>query len=244
MAAAHPGAGTAGSANVSVQYEGPVMMGGRSITHPLAYRYDRQGTAYMFQTFPEVTSISPSNGSLAGGTLVTITGRGFPSLDWGLGDTLSVQLYGVPCAVLSSTYSVVVCRSGAAPSSLPIAYAAPIKGLYPGMRGAEYEFYNTSSVSYANLTAALNSSITIASSPGSYKAPLMDVAEGKEFSSPNSCSRIKFFFTAPEAGTYQFLANCDDYCKLDGTWLLPVRVMLAANNDACRQLPVDSLQPL
>ena len=140
----HPGFGTAGSFNVSVQYEG-VLRGGRPLVATSAYRYDRTTRPYMYQTYPEVTSVSPSNGSVAGGTLVTIVGRGFPSLDLGLGDTLAVRLYGVPCTVLSSNHTTVTCRSGPAPASPPLSYAVALKGLYPGMRGAEYELYRNTS---------------------------------------------------------------------------------------------------
>ncbi len=92
-----------------------------------------------------MASVSPSNGSSAGGTIVAITGRGYPSLGLGLGDTLAVRLYGVPCTVLSSNHTTVVYRSGPAPSSPPAAYAAALKGQHPGMRGAEYELYRNSS---------------------------------------------------------------------------------------------------
>ena len=146
VAAVHPGFGTAGSFNVSVQYEG-TLRGGRPLVVTSAYRYDRSARPYMYQTYAEVTSVSPSNGSAAGGTLVTITGRGFPSLDLGLGDTLAVRLYGAPCTVLYSNFSTVVCRSSPAPASPPAAYAGALRGLYPGMRGAEYELYRNTSIS-------------------------------------------------------------------------------------------------
>ena len=230
MAAVHPGAGVAGSANVSVQYEGAgVLLGGSPAINQLAYRTDRRGGSYMFQTYAEISSISPSTGSRVGGTFVTITGHGFPSLDLALGDTLSVQLYGVPCAVLSSNYTTITCRSGPAPSTPPQAYATAINGLYPGMRGIAYEFYRNTSVSYGAALLQLGTNITVANSPsGSYRAIVTDVAEGREFTSPNSCSRMRMFFTAPEAGNYRFMATCDDYCRLDGTWLLPVGRQQAA----------------
>ena len=76
----------------------------------------------------------------AGGTLITITGRGFPTLSAGLGDTVDVVVAGVPCAVQTSTYHSATCITGADPlTSLP---AASIKGLFPGSRGIEYAFFN------------------------------------------------------------------------------------------------------
>ena len=181
MAAVHPGFGTAGSFNVSMQYDG-VLKGSRPFITNSVYRFDRIGRPYMYQTFAEVLSLSPTSGSLAGGTIVTITGRGFPTLDLGLGDTLAVQLYGVACAVLSSSYSTITCRSGPAPASAPpAALAGGLGGLYPGMRGAEYEFYKSTVLS--PLTAAtlwqLNNTITVANKPGSYKGTIMDAMESR-----------------------------------------------------------------
>ena len=183
VAAVHPGFGTAGSFNVSVQYKGP-MKGGRPLVAGSAYRSDRNGRPYMYQTFAEVLSVSPASGSLAGGTVVTITGRGFPTLDLGLGDTLAVMLSGVPCAVLSSSYGTITCRSGPAPAPPAYAAAAPaggLGGLYPGMRGAEYEFYKNTTLSPYGSSGfwQLNSTITVANKPGSYKAAIMDAMESR-----------------------------------------------------------------
>ena len=178
VAAVHPGFGTAGSFNVSVAYDG-AMKGSRSGTFPQTYRYDRTGRPYMYQTYAEVYSISPTSGSLAGGTVVTITGRGFPSLDLNLGDTLSVRLNGVQCTVTSSNYSTITCRSGPAPASPPIAYASPLGGQYPGMRGAEYEVYRNVTYSAASQAWNLNSTVTVASNSLNYKDVIMDVLESR-----------------------------------------------------------------
>jgi IPT/TIG domain len=43
------------------------------------YQGDANGLPYMFQIYPEITSITPSVGSVAGGTVVKLTGTGFPS---------------------------------------------------------------------------------------------------------------------------------------------------------------------
>ena len=180
VAAVHPRFGTAGSFNVTVQFEGE-LRGGRAQILPQAYKYDRTGRPFVYQTYAEVASVRPSSGPLAGGTTVTITGRGFPILGLGLGDTVVVKLYGVPCSVLSSNYSTVVCRSGPAPVAQPPAYAAALRGQYPGMRGAEYEFYsNVTGLGISGLWN-LNATITTESAaPGSYKTALMDVVEAQE----------------------------------------------------------------
>jgi hypothetical protein len=240
VASVHPGLGTAGSFNVSLQYEAG-FRGARPLVHNMAYMYDRAGKPYMYQTYPVVLGVSPSNGSTAGGTLVTISGRGFPSLDLGLGDTLAVRLYGVPCAVQSSNYTTIVCRSGPAPSSAPPAFAAALRGQFPGMRGAEHEYYTGAGVPSL---WQLNSTILVsAARPGSYKTVLMDAAEARDLhiSPAFACVRTKFMFVAPEAGNYTFMMTVDDYAQLNGTWLqvrrAPGRRSFQADAVCARVLP-------
>jgi hypothetical protein len=58
-------------------------------------------------------------------------GMGFPDLDLGLPDTVSVDIAGVHCAVQSSNFTHLKCITGKAlePSQRP----QPIDGLYPGV---------------------------------------------------------------------------------------------------------------
>ena len=209
------GLGTAGVFNVTHR---PELMGrsGKATPSNLAWLYTADGTPYLYSVYPEVASISPATGSAAGGTRVTLRGRGFPDLrrqlqggaggsgGGGRRDRVSVWLGGAPCEVVDSTYSrwvklrgfgglgqgQVTCNQGimvltvsmtpdrvaadmhshgpwlvhdgddnanrpvlasVAPRSLtcvtapqpaapPLnASASPIAGLYPGMRGVEYE---------------------------------------------------------------------------------------------------------
>ncbi|CAH1803034.1 unnamed protein product, partial [Owenia fusiformis] len=58
-----------------------------------------------FALLPEVTSVSPSSGSTAGGTVVTISGSGFSAA---FEDT-SVSINGIDCAVEDVTYTTVTC---------------------------------------------------------------------------------------------------------------------------------------
>lgn len=83
----------------------------------------------MFQLYAEVSNVSPATGSIAGGTTLTITGRGFPTMSMKI-DNVTVSVAGVPCTVLTSTYTTITCVTGPLPGN----YQAPqpIKGLYPG----------------------------------------------------------------------------------------------------------------
>ena len=55
---------------------------------------------------PTITSISPDNGPIAGGTNVTITGTGFEN-------GATVKIGGVTCAIVSVTATQIVCTTGA-----------------------------------------------------------------------------------------------------------------------------------
>jgi hypothetical protein len=59
------------------------------------------------------TGISPSSGSLLGGTLVTVSGSGFSYLP----SHLDVQIGGAPCRIVSSTFSIIQCITSASTTS-------------------------------------------------------------------------------------------------------------------------------
>ena len=67
------------------------------------------GDTTAFVLKPSVVAVSPSSGSQAGGTLVTITGDGFSNA---ISDNV-VQIGSTECDVVSSSFDVVVCRTRA-----------------------------------------------------------------------------------------------------------------------------------
>lgn len=100
--------------------------------------------------YPEIQSVEPASGTLAGGTLLNITGRGFPDADWvDMGQpgatarqgaaTVYISVAGVACRVVSSSYSQLQCVTGAAPGSV-MPTQSPIRGMYPGHRGILYDW--------------------------------------------------------------------------------------------------------
>ena len=111
-----PGAGTAGFFNVTARFEAS-SRGALPLINGNAWLYTADGTPYLYSVYPEVVSISPATGSAAGGTRVTLRGRGFPDLrrqlqggsggsgGWGQRERVSVWLGGAPCEVVDSTYS-------------------------------------------------------------------------------------------------------------------------------------------
>ncbi|PNH00049.1 Fibrocystin-L, partial [Tetrabaena socialis] len=210
-----------------VSYEGN-LYGGQAIMNRAAFRMAADGTPYMFQQHAEITGVWPPLGSAAGGTLLTISGRGFPTLDLGLGDTVNVTVQGAPCRVLASNFTTLLCET----SPLPYGYVrpTPLNGTYPGMRGIEYEFYNASLYFGPGISSnlwRLNSSvasggITVDSTPGSYRSILTGMWESPPLDNVQVLNAMaaKTYFIAPRDGDYNFHLSCDDACRLNGTYAL------------------------
>ncbi len=131
------GTGTAGRYNVSLRFDG--IDGGAAALQRGAYQADRTGAPFMYQVYPEVDAVVPSSGSAAGGTLLTITGRGFPEKGFSPDDSLSVNVGGQPCEVVSSSYASIVCRTSARPSGTGA--EVPLAGSYTGMRGVQFDIF-------------------------------------------------------------------------------------------------------
>ena len=98
----------AGSYNVSVQL--PMGLAWANPVDTGLFSHDGRGTKYQVQYYPVVNEMSPQEGSLAGGTEVTIRGHGF-SMDEA---DIDITLGGSPCAVVTSTLEEIVCVTGPA----------------------------------------------------------------------------------------------------------------------------------
>ena len=86
----------AGSYNVSVQL--PQGLAWASPEDAGLYSRDSAGTKYQVQYYPTVSGISPAQGSLGGGTTVTISGRGFSTDEHDVMiDLGSTQVGTTPC---------------------------------------------------------------------------------------------------------------------------------------------------
>lgn len=179
--------GVAGDVNVSVSYEGR-FAGGLALSKRTSLTAAPGRPARQFQMYTQVDSVSPSTGSLAGGTLVTIKGRGFPNSAMpGNNAVTALRVGGMACQVVSSNFSTIICMTqadavplavGMEPSSSgwcrwnsssnsssavnttdgsnstavnatstnstdgAVCWNGSIKGVYPGMRGVMFEFFN------------------------------------------------------------------------------------------------------
>ena len=89
------------------------------IYHPISMRVGNRGNALInimapedrsFGLLPNIESISPTVGSLAGGAIVTITGFGF-------GDSQSVLIGSYACDIIESSYTQILCETPVSVSS-------------------------------------------------------------------------------------------------------------------------------
>jgi hypothetical protein len=106
-----------------------VLPAGMPRASPSVWQTDAQGWPFAYQLYALVESVSPSTGSTAGGTLITIQGQGFPTLALRQ-DMVTVSVSGQPCSVRTSNFTTITCMT----QPLPAGYAAPaaIGGAYPG----------------------------------------------------------------------------------------------------------------
>ncbi|KAL6747058.1 hypothetical protein V8C86DRAFT_3034101 [Haematococcus lacustris] len=222
LEAAVPGLATAGNVNVSVHFEAS-LRGGAPWADPRSYQATAAGAGgctpgqlYQFQLYPLVQSLSPSTGSTAGGTLLTLTGKGFPSLGLGQAPSVTLTLHGVACAVQSSNYTTLTCITGAQPAG----YTPPpaVKGMWPGARGLAFDLYNGTFLRFNQLWSLSPSTQNLTSS--SIKTDIWETSTELN-KVPIWTLHSKAFFIAPTAGNYSFAVNADDIAMLNGSWALP-----------------------
>jgi hypothetical protein len=82
----------------------------QSFTRFYLFQSSLHGTAHSIAVFPSVSKVSPSLGSYAGGTLVTISGSGFSTYK----DELTVYVAGYECTVVSATTTSIQCLTARA----------------------------------------------------------------------------------------------------------------------------------
>jgi hypothetical protein len=97
----------------------------------LAVHYDLAST-------PFIVSVSPNNGTALGGTLVTLTGSGFPA---SATQDVTVSLNGVPCAVQSTSATAVTCRTGVRPSVMPMSIDMQVAGVGAALYNASTTYF-------------------------------------------------------------------------------------------------------
>ncbi|KAK2491307.1 hypothetical protein MC885_014321, partial [Smutsia gigantea] len=100
---------------------------GRSFPQKVAYFVSSLNKISMFQTYAEVTMISPSEGSTQRGTMLTINERFFDQTDF----PIRVLVGGQGCDILNVTENSICCKTPPKPDIL--------RTVYPGGRGLKLE---------------------------------------------------------------------------------------------------------
>uniref|UniRef100_G3NDK3 PKHD1 like 1 n=1 Tax=Gasterosteus aculeatus aculeatus TaxID=481459 RepID=G3NDK3_GASAC len=165
---------------------------GRSLPDKKLLRVSALGKLSMFQTFAEVTGVSPSTGSVMGGTLLTIYGRFFDQTDQ-------------PARVL-------VGGNQLPPSCRVVTAKHEMNGnvtVYPGGRGLKLEVWNRTRPRYLTDIWGYNENTAGYWADWVDSMPSVFQNELDYFS-----SRSRGFFVPPATANYTIYLHCDDRCEL------------------------------
>ncbi|KAL7883851.1 hypothetical protein SRHO_G00015090 [Serrasalmus rhombeus] len=170
---------------------------GRSLPDFQLYSVSALNKIAMFQTYAEVTGVSPSEGSVLGGTLLTIQGNFFDETD----HPAEVLVGGRNCEVQSVTDETITCRTPK--------YEWSNMTVFPGGRGFKMEMWTNTNVQILENVLTYNSS-----RPG-YSVQWVD---SLSYVWPNEIdyfvARFSGFFVPTETDNYYFLIKGDDRFQL------------------------------
>ncbi|XP_041625547.1 fibrocystin-L isoform X2 [Vulpes lagopus] len=167
---------------------------GRSFPQKMAYFVSSLNKISMFQTYAEVTMISPSRGSTQGGTLLTISGRFFDQTDF----PVRVLIAGQTCDILNVTENSIFCKTPPKPEVL--------RTVYPGGRGLKLEIWNNSRPVHLEEILEYNEE-----TPGYMGAIWVDSASYIwPMEQDTFAARFSGFLVAPDSDVYRFYIKGDD----------------------------------
>uniref|UniRef100_A0A8C3XE04 PKHD1 ciliary IPT domain containing fibrocystin/polyductin n=1 Tax=Cyanoderma ruficeps TaxID=181631 RepID=A0A8C3XE04_9PASS len=163
----------------------------RSAVHKGAWLISAKQELFLYQTHPEIFSVFPAGGSLAGGTDLTVTGDFFE-------EPVQVTAAGVPCKVKHVSPREIRCTTE------PVGEGRRLGAPQPGNRGLLFEVWDDAS----DLTEA---------GPGyrwqfvpNASSPVRFLSGAKKSFS----SRLRGFFVAPQTNNYTFWIQADGQASL------------------------------
>ncbi|XP_061752923.1 fibrocystin-L-like [Nerophis ophidion] len=174
---------------------------GRSSADKKVYRLSALDKLGMFQTYAEVVGVTPSHGSVLGGTLLTVHGRFFDQTD----SPARVLVGGLPCEIQSVRDSEITCVT----AERRMTDDERNTTIYPGGRGLKMELWNNTRSGDLSDIQSYNESKEgywrqwIDSMPHNFPHELHDLS-----------TRTRGFFVPPASGNYTIYLNCDDKCQL------------------------------
>ncbi|CAO2602354.1 Pkhd1l1 [Lemmus lemmus] len=167
---------------------------GRSFPEKMTYFVSSLNKISMFQTYAEVTTISPSKGSTQGSTILTIHGQFFDQTDL----PVRVLVGGQACDILNVTENSIRCKTPPKPKIL--------KTLYPGGRGLRIEVWNNSRPVHLEEILEYNEY-----TPGYMGASWIDSASYVwPMEQDTFVARISGFLVPPDSDVYRFYIKGDD----------------------------------
>ncbi|XP_063113704.1 fibrocystin-L isoform X1 [Cavia porcellus] len=167
---------------------------GRSLPQKMAYFVSSLNRISMFQTFAEVTMISPSKGSIQGGATLRINSRFFDQTDL----PVTVLVGGQPCDILNVTEDSICCKTPPRPHIL--------KTVYPGGRGLKLEVWNSSQPEQLEEILGYSEN-----TPGYLGATWVDSASYIwPMEHDTFVARFSGFLVAPDSDVYRFYIRGDD----------------------------------
>ena len=116
---------------------------------PLRLIADHEGMSFMLSHVATVEKITPQTSGMLGGDRITIKGAGFPKDS----SAAQVSIAGVPCSVLTSSDTEIVCVLGPYNASAP---PPPVGMDQPGDRGVDARIWFDSVRCRANLLHSSN----------------------------------------------------------------------------------------
>ncbi|XP_069572864.1 fibrocystin-L-like [Brachyistius frenatus] len=169
---------------------------GRSFVEKNVYRVSAAGKLSTFQTFAEVTGVSPSHGSVMGGTLLTIHGRFFDQTD----QPAHVLIEGLPCEIQSVAENRITCKT-------PRNQMNNKTTVYPGGRGLKMEVWNNTRPRY------LSDIWSYDNHKKGYWLQWVDSLP-HTFKFSDFSTRSTGFFIPPASTNYTLYLHCDNRCEL------------------------------
>ncbi|XP_065139309.1 fibrocystin-L-like [Paramisgurnus dabryanus] len=170
---------------------------GRSLPDVELFSVSALNKLAMFQTYAEVTGVSPSEGSLLGGTSLTIHGRYFDETD----RPAEVLVGGHKCEIQSVSDGKIVCKTPG--------YERTNMTLFPGSRGLKMEMWNDSFPSNLEDVLDYNASMS------GYSVQWVDsLSYLWPFEMYNAVARLSGFFVPMETDNYYFLIKGKSICQL------------------------------
>ncbi|XP_052060298.1 fibrocystin-L-like isoform X3 [Mytilus californianus] len=157
------------------------------------------GKLAMLQTYAEVNSVSPAEGSTNGGTVLTITGNNFDDTD----APVDVKVGGETCTVTTMTDTEIQCTTPNQPAA---------QDSYAGGRGLFAEQWTQTSIDFADRANIFG----LTSSAADYVSSDID---SSSFVTANKSGanvlRLTGYFVPSITAPYRFLIKADGYASLN-----------------------------